>query len=270
MVRSANSRLPLFAHNHNSPLPPLQKAIKAAEYVSSPFPFSLGRRIFSGPLPSHIKDSHQLPFSISLLNSSISPSSASHLHTSSSNLPVGFTALPTHNMAPLQPSRASQLQARDTAMPKMDPLADSKWLPLPKPGNMGGNMGGGFGGEVWFKSESPQPALSSAPAATLAPSSVLVAATVQTLAPAQAAPVPLQSVAPAQSVVPVQASAPVQSYAPVQAAASTPSAVVVQAPAATQSYLPAPASSSTQLLVPVQAVAPTPSSRTSVRRLSDP
>jgi hypothetical protein len=54
MVRSAHSRLPHFAHNHNSPLPPLQKVINAADYVSSTFSFSLGRRIFLRPFRTFI------------------------------------------------------------------------------------------------------------------------------------------------------------------------------------------------------------------------
>jgi len=67
-------------------------------------------------------------------------------------------------MAPIPPN-ASQVQVRDTAMPKMDPLAESNWLPFPKDAAVGGNLGGGFGGEVWFKSEAPRPAPPSASAA---------------------------------------------------------------------------------------------------------
>jgi len=54
MVRSAHSRFPHFAHDHNSPLPPLQKVINAADYVSSTFSFSLGRRIFLRPFRTFI------------------------------------------------------------------------------------------------------------------------------------------------------------------------------------------------------------------------
>jgi hypothetical protein len=51
MVRSAHSRFPHFAHDHNSPL---QKVINAADYVSSTFSFSLGRRIFLRPFRTFI------------------------------------------------------------------------------------------------------------------------------------------------------------------------------------------------------------------------
>ena len=60
--------------------PTTPKSNKSSRICVFPIPIFSGRRIFSGPPPSHIKDSLQLPFSISLLHSSISPSSASHLH----------------------------------------------------------------------------------------------------------------------------------------------------------------------------------------------